>query len=906
MTIQTEQAIPDITNTLAPLTTEIKNKYKDIQNKKEQEQNTTIDETTFFELQKNFLSKVTDILTKYETNIAIENEQEVSHKPISREIQSKMYDAFALREGVYQIEFLPLIFVYEDQFDTPYTEIIQFLINGGFVRNINDQDSKGNTVLMRAIKNSQDDLAKLIIAKDNVNINHKNNSDHTPLTYALLHGRTDIAKTLLTQGANLDGILECSPGFNNLQSTQIPERSKIIIKKEIVKKDIENTLDPLITQVRSENNSTTVQKVFFSEITDILNKYTPEIKAELEKTYDTITPINDFVMSYMQKVNIHSLRDFFINNKSEKLYPEIIKFILNKYPNNINDVDEEGNTALMKAIQNSHDDLAEFVMGKNNVNINHENNFSHTPLTFALLYGRTDIANALIDKDATVDGISQNDLSFPNHLLKYIDSTPHVIAAHLRLLYINKISNLPQQLTLFKLYETLNTAMAKFTSFVNKYDDHCANDRPFQPFIQLLEGCTTNTTDASLLIYIQNRCSNNISFLTKSYNNILKCQNKNFPISSIHNSVVMIKSILTIAEKYLELNVRHDVIAYADLIMLIHTIHAQNDNLLNELKPQLRNTVNNICDNEKLCEALEGTNTLGAIIKYYPQVEKILIKESLKCAIASSDEDDLKLAFEDLQNYNAAVFSNAVKEKILACTMSRNDLSDEELKESFKTIVQEINVQLETERLQRINSPQEELIEDEGSFIQAGQQNAQFNNNVGYVIQEFSTQNGVTVSMTRRVGGTQSSEEEQTRGEGMLLFDVEGDFGATFSDNQALFASMNDGSNDNSYNYSDSKLDVSDDEDITKEADIKKKIKPNLPKTWWDKCVDFCVSIYDFFGNAFHKFFVFLGLMADTGKDTYDIKQLDYQKIDEDNENITASQEGSQNIKVSEDQVEAY
>jgi ankyrin repeat protein len=244
---------------------------------------------------------------------------------------------------------------------------VRLLLNRNDV-NVDHQDNDGWTALLWASKENSIDVARLLIDRG-ANIEHQDNSGWTALILASRENSIDVARLLIDRGAYVD-----HP--NNFEETALffaSEKNSIDFAQLLIDRgaDIEHQdfikRTPLI--LASTNNSIDVARLLIDRGANIDHQ---------KKNGDTALLI-----------------------ATEKNSIDVARLLIDRGAN-IDHQDLYGYTALLNASLNNSIDVARLLMDRG-ANIEHQNKNGTTALIYASTNNSIDVARLLIDRGANID-----------------------------------------------------------------------------------------------------------------------------------------------------------------------------------------------------------------------------------------------------------------------------------------------------------------------------------------------------------------------------------------------------------------------------------------------------------------------------------------------------------------------
>ena len=212
----------------------------------------------------------------------------------------------------------------------------------------NGVSDSGKSALILAIENENKEIIDLLI-EYNVNINQCDDDDVTPLMYASYIGNIEIVKTLLDNKASIDAI-------------DSMDRNALIHAVIAGNIDIVELL--LLNGMSLNSNKESITPLMWAVIYDNLKS----VKYLIEKNVD------------IEESDVNGWNAFMF--ACAKGYMNIVKYILDLYPDIINKKSKSKETALMIASDNGRFDVVEYLLD-NNASIKDQNINGDTALYIA-------------------------------------------------------------------------------------------------------------------------------------------------------------------------------------------------------------------------------------------------------------------------------------------------------------------------------------------------------------------------------------------------------------------------------------------------------------------------------------------------------------------------------------------
>lgn len=242
--------------------------------------------------------------------------------------------------------------------------VVDFLLNNGLAT-IHDRTVQQFTPLLRACRSGQLQIVEYLIAKG-AKVDEKDSYGDTPLLSAAVYGHLSIVQYLLTQGSSLK---ERSTGLHSA-----------IIRAAM------NGRMTLVQWLLSNGSSAKEADK---------DGYTPLLCAALHGYLDLVKYLlSSPAYSSLTEIS-HSGNSAFLCAARDG-HLEVIKFLATLDPNLRDHVDRRGTTVLMRACANGHLPLVEWILENYPDAVNDRDYEEDSPLSFASMAGHAQIAYHLL------------------------------------------------------------------------------------------------------------------------------------------------------------------------------------------------------------------------------------------------------------------------------------------------------------------------------------------------------------------------------------------------------------------------------------------------------------------------------------------------------------------------------
>ncbi len=257
-----------------------------------------------------------------------------------------------------------------------YVNIVKLLLESGASTNV--KDSSGYTALVHAAKNGHTDIVRLLIENNINNINNISDNERTnALYFAVYNGYTDIAELLLDTGVI----------YNNINSLLFMSIDRYCYNRLNLKRQINKDMIGLLIKNKADINA---KHNGLSYLMMAVDKRNLSLVKKILKNKDVIN-IND-IDDNGNTALIRAIKNNSVN---------IMRFLIESGANPYTE-DDNGNTALILVIDKGRDMLEAFLkckyLGYSYIDINYVNNRdADTPLIRAVKSNITCLVEMLIE-----------------------------------------------------------------------------------------------------------------------------------------------------------------------------------------------------------------------------------------------------------------------------------------------------------------------------------------------------------------------------------------------------------------------------------------------------------------------------------------------------------------------------
>lgn len=294
-------------------------------------------------------------------------------------------------------------------------QVFELLLKAGFDPNLRNQ--LGDTALLTAIKNNQEDIVELLL-NAGIDPNGKNwFSRETPLIRAIHMGNKNIIKMLLDYGADPNQAKQRGPDEYFLPLHEAIIKSKVHVDFEEVitlllnagaKPEMQCTLEDgtelTAYQIASASGSARSIAIMETEFSDSNDKLT-SLKEKIHNLSSSNLKIqkiqedSQYLLTSYHGLNnllLTALFDAIKNNE-----PDIVKLLLSTGINP-NQTNKNGETILGMAAETGNKAIVEILLAIPGIHINQANRFGVTPLMIAAKKD-ADIVKLLVDAGAKIN-----------------------------------------------------------------------------------------------------------------------------------------------------------------------------------------------------------------------------------------------------------------------------------------------------------------------------------------------------------------------------------------------------------------------------------------------------------------------------------------------------------------------
>lgn len=305
-----------------------------------------------------------------------------------------------------------------------HEEVVEFLLSMPGI-NVNSKDLRGITAIHEAVLHGNYNIVKLLLKAPGIDVNAQNSTGDTALIYAVMWKHEKILKLLLkvpTININIQNLLGSSAlleagwagnkdfvkllldaGANyNIQNKQ----GKTVI--DLAHKTFKPELKTLIDAAQKHNWFDAVEKDHLTTIQELIKKIDPNVQDEYGESALIKAVLNkheDIVKFLLRAPNIDvNAQD--INGftaliiASWKGYYNIVELLLHVRDIDVNIQNKMGDTALIAAASWSHENIVKILLQVSNINLNAQDSKGSTAIMHAVLGDNIDIAKTLLQAGA--------------------------------------------------------------------------------------------------------------------------------------------------------------------------------------------------------------------------------------------------------------------------------------------------------------------------------------------------------------------------------------------------------------------------------------------------------------------------------------------------------------------------
>jgi ankyrin repeat protein len=328
--------------------------------------------------------------------------------------------------------------------------------------NINTLTPEGDTPLVIAAKNNNDNLVALLLTKPEINVNARDRGGHTPLMHAALNENNSVVAMLLQHGAHpcvcnnqkataLDLIKGKKNGSQLIISSLQESRKKIIttylariskLDEDILKelqatfalpivfptsyltplsfiplvtilskncKDMPNFIELLhqaVDDPQAIQNCIDMSLLLLAQDPTAVSLTFP-LNSTL--TFNNVIPTAQLLLNVGANVNVKDAEGSTpLMYACDLGYPSFVQFLLNAKAK-VNTKNKHTRTALSLASEQGHTDIVRLLLAQPTINVNKKNGYNRTPLDFAAEMGHTETVKLLLNAKAEVDAKNSSD-----------------------------------------------------------------------------------------------------------------------------------------------------------------------------------------------------------------------------------------------------------------------------------------------------------------------------------------------------------------------------------------------------------------------------------------------------------------------------------------------------------------
>ena len=278
---------------------------------------------------------------------------------------------------------------------------------------VNVIDLSHQTPLLKAASNGHDTVVKLLLAKQNIDLNFQDINIHTPLSLATLNGHDAVVKLLLekhdvdSNSKNTFGRTPLSLAALNghnavvkmlLARQNTDPNSKDLINRTPLSFAALNWHGEVIESLLAHDNVIPDSKDYFG-LTPLLLAVSQDREKPIDRGRPPVINVNSnlsqdyrFQLMLLEQQNRKSR----LNGVKGSSMLEAIKPMLEDENIDLNATDNSGRTVLLWAASDGHEDLVKQLLANKNVKPDLRDFSARTPLSWAASNGHESIANLLL------------------------------------------------------------------------------------------------------------------------------------------------------------------------------------------------------------------------------------------------------------------------------------------------------------------------------------------------------------------------------------------------------------------------------------------------------------------------------------------------------------------------------
>jgi len=308
-----------------------------------------------------------------------------------------------------------------------YTEIAKLLLKREDI-DVNIQNKNDNTPLHIALINEYPEIAELLLKHKDIKVNIQNKDNNTPLHIALTNGYTDIVKLLLKRediNVNIQNEYSNSPlhialinGYTNI--------AELLLEHKDIMVNIQNEYSNSPLHIASMKDYDEIVELLLKHKDIMVNIQTEYSNSPLHiasmKGYDVIAKL---LLEHKNiKVNIQNEYDETpLHFASLNGYTNIVELLLARPKINVNLGNNTRSTPLHFALLKGYIDIVELLLEREDIMVNIKNKYDKTPLHFASLKGYTEIVKLLLKHKDIMVNIQDNYKQTPLHTAVFKNNT---------------------------------------------------------------------------------------------------------------------------------------------------------------------------------------------------------------------------------------------------------------------------------------------------------------------------------------------------------------------------------------------------------------------------------------------------------------------------------------------------
>jgi ankyrin repeat domain-containing protein 50 len=289
-------------------------------------------------------------------------------------------------------------------------EIARVLLKKTDSSQLNQRDGNGRTPLSLAVGSGHIDITKLLLAREDIDVNMDDRSGATPLLWAVGSN----------PGENDLMLLTCLVSDPRVDVSRRDRHGRTVLSWAAEK----GSLDAINILINSQRPDV---ELLLHDAGDTIERRSPLSYAAFYGHVDVVEALCKTGKIDIQLASVDKQGQNVFVLAADKNFPEVIKILVDFYPEGVDFPEEGGRTPLSCAMWGSpgNAETVRTLLRTGLVNVNRRAENGRTPLFFAAASGRADLIRILVEEGGADLDIPDNEGKLPDD--KYIDWRYHQV-----------------------------------------------------------------------------------------------------------------------------------------------------------------------------------------------------------------------------------------------------------------------------------------------------------------------------------------------------------------------------------------------------------------------------------------------------------------------------------------------